>query len=98
MLTLSDTHNEIATASGSRYLVSFNADGTGFATIDADDIHGAQVIEHFRFARLTFDFIGGELRATFHGECAMDRDPVDFDRIGGRARMTSRVVDIIPMG
>ena len=47
MLTLDNTHNEIATASGSRYLVSFNADGTGFATVDSDDIHGAQVIEHF---------------------------------------------------
>ena len=98
MLTLNDTHNEITTASGSRYLVSFNADGTGFATVDTDDIHGAQVIEHFRFARLTLDFIGGELRAWFHGECAMDRDPVEFDTIGGRARMTSQVVDIVPMG
>lgn len=98
MLILTGTDNEILTANGSAYLVSFNTDGTGSATVDCTDIAGAQVIDQFRFARLTLDFVGGELRATFHGACAVDRNPVEFDRPGARVRMTSKVIDIVPMG
>ena len=93
MLTLTGTDHKIFTASGSVYLVTVKADGTGFVTVA-----GGASIEDFRFARLTLDFIGGELRASFHGECAMDRNPTEFDRIGGRVRMTSQVTDITPLG
>lgn len=93
MLNLTATDSKIFTASGSVYFVTIKADGTGFATVS-----GGDSIDGFRFARLTLDFIGGELRASFHGECAMDRNPSDFDRIGGRVRMTSQVTDIVPMG
>ena len=98
MLTLTGTDNEISTANGSAYLVSFNADGTGSATVVSTDIAGDPVIDQFRFARLTLDFVSGELRATFYGACAVDRNPADFDRPGARVRMTSKVIDVIPMG
>lgn len=98
MLTLTGTDIDISTANGSAYMVALKADGTGFATVDSIDIAGAQVIDQFRFARITFEFVGGELRAVFHGACAMDRDPVEFDRPGARVRMTSRVVDVASMG
>jgi len=97
MLTFIGTDNEIATANGSRYMVALKADGTGFATVDSTAILD-QAIDQFRFARITFEFVAGELRAVFHGACAMDRDPVEFDRPGARVRMTSRVIDVASMG
>lgn len=97
MLTLTATAAEITTANGSIYSLTLDADGTGIAMVNSNEIFG-QVIDQFRFARITFEFVGGELRAFFHGGCAMDRNPVEFDRPGSRVRMTSRVVDVVPMG
>jgi hypothetical protein len=97
MLILTGTHNEITTANGSAYSITLDADGTGVAMVDRVEILG-QVIDQFRFARITFEFVGGELRAVFHGTCLMDRNPVEFDRPGARVRMTSRVIDVVAMG
>lgn len=75
------------TATGTRYLVTVHADGTGLATQnpDAADSHT------FRFARLVLGLVGDNLHASFHGYCAPDRNPVDFDTPSRRILSTSPV-------
>ena len=86
-LTIIPGMHRLATASGTHYLVTVHADGSGLAT-------GTPTVgrpESFRFARISFGYMGGDLRGTFHGFCAVDRDPVEFDRPGCRVLTTSAV-------
>ena len=90
-LTVTPGLHMLETVTGTRYLVTIHADGTGLATQspEAADSHT------FRFARLVLGLVGDaphfNLHASFHGYCAPDRNPVEFDTPGRRILSTSAV-------